>query len=77
MSARAAQRNEEGIEEAQWQDHRLVVAHNPVRTAEQTQERLVRIHALQQHAAPLAGKLDSQDEGKVKASGSGLAFCQA
>jgi transposase len=66
MSARMAQASEEVIEEAQWQDHRLVVAHNPVRAAEQTQERLARIHALQQRADQLAGKLDAQDEGQVQ-----------
>jgi transposase len=66
MSARMAQANEEVIEEAQWQGHRLVMAHSPVRAAEQTQERLARIHALQQRADQLAGKLDEQDEGKVR-----------
>jgi transposase len=66
MSARAAQATEEVVEEAQWQGHRLVVAHNPVRAAEQTQDRLARIHALQQRAQALAGKLDAQDEGKVQ-----------
>jgi hypothetical protein len=66
MSARVAQASEEVVEEAQWQGHRLVVAHNPVRAAEQTQERLARIHALQERAQALAGKLDGQDEGKVQ-----------
>jgi len=66
MTARMAQASEEVIEEAQWQGHRLVVAHNPVRADEQTQERLSRIHALQQRADHLAGKLDAQDEGKVQ-----------
>jgi transposase len=66
MSARMAQASEEVVEEAQWQGHRLVVAHNPAHAAEQTQERLARIHALQQRADQLAGKLDEQDEGKVR-----------
>jgi transposase len=66
MSARMAQASEEVVEQAQWQGHRLVVAHSPVRAAEQTQERLARIHALQQRAQALAGKLDAQDEGKVQ-----------
>ena len=66
MTARVAQASQEVVEEAQWQGHRLVVAHNPVRAAEQTQERLARIHALQQRAGELAGKLDAQDEGKVQ-----------
>ncbi|MFG5411195.1 IS1634 family transposase, partial [Piscinibacter sakaiensis] len=66
MTARVAQAGDEVVEEAQWQGHRLVVAHNPVRAAEQTQERLARIRALQQRADQLAGKLDAQDEGKVQ-----------
>ena len=66
MSARMAQASEEVIEGCQWQGHRLVVAHDPVRAAEQTQERLARIHALQQRADQLAGKLDAQDEGQVQ-----------
>lgn len=65
VSARMAQATHEIVEEAQWQGHRLVVAHNPLRAAEQTQERLARIHALQQRADQLAGKLDAQDEGKA------------
>lgn len=66
MAARMAQATDEIVEEAQWQGHRLVVAHNPLRATEQTQERLARIHALQQRADQLAGKLDAQDEGKVQ-----------
>jgi hypothetical protein len=66
MSGRTAQASEEIVEEAQWQGHRLVVAHNPERAAEQTQDRLARIHALQQRADQLAGKLDAQDDGKVQ-----------
>ena len=65
MSARAAQASEEVVEEMQWQGHRLVVAHHPQRAAEQTAQRLALIHALQQRADQLAGKLDAQDEGKV------------
>jgi len=66
MAEKAAQATDEIVTEAKWQGHRLVVAHNPVRAAEQTQERLARIHALQQRADQLAGKLDAQDEGKVQ-----------
>lgn len=43
-----------------------MVAHNPVRAAEQRQERQARIHALQQRADQLAGKLDARDEGKAQ-----------
>jgi len=66
MGPRAAQATEEIVQEARWQGHRLVVAHDPVRAAEQTQDRLARIHALQQRADQLAGKLDAQDAGKVQ-----------
>jgi len=66
FAAQAAQATAELVTEAQWQGHRLVVAHNPVRAAEQSQQRLARIHALQQRADQLAGKLDAQDEGKLQ-----------
>jgi transposase len=66
MSARAVQATDEIVEEATWQGLRLVVAHNPQRALEQTQERLARIQALQQRADQLAGKLDAQDEGKAQ-----------
>ena len=66
MAEKAAQATHEIVTEARWQGHRLVVAHNPLRATEQTQERLARIHALQQRADQLAGKLDAQDEGKVQ-----------
>jgi transposase len=62
-AAQAAQASAEIVAEVAWQGHRLVVAHNPVRAAEQTQQRLARIHALQQRADQLAGKLDDQDAG--------------
>ena len=65
MSARMAQATDEVVEETQWQGHRLVVAHNPVRATEQTQERLARIHALEERAAQWASKLDAQDAGQV------------
>lgn len=66
MGEKAAQATHEFVTEAKWQGHRLVVAHNPMRAAEQSQERLARIHALQRRADQLAGKLDAQDDGKVQ-----------
>ena len=66
LRARSDQATEEFVEEARWQGHRLVVAHNPARAVEQTQDRLAKINALQQRADQLAGKLDAQDEGKVQ-----------
>jgi transposase len=79
FAQKAAQATTEVVTEAKWQGHRLVVAHNPVRAAEQSQERMARVHALQQRADQLAGKLDAQDEGKVqrgrKLSDSGAKAC--
>ena len=66
MRQRMAHASEEAVEEAQWQGHRLVVAHNPQRAAEQSQERLAKIHALQYRADQLAGNLDAQDAGVVQ-----------
>ena len=56
---------EETINEVPWQGLRLVVAHNPQQAAEQTANRQARIDQLRQRADQLAGKLDSQDAGKV------------
>ena len=53
----------ETITETRWQGHRLVVAHDPHRAAEQTAQRNARIAELQARAAHLAGKLDAQDGG--------------
>jgi transposase len=64
LQQRCAQAREEVIDEARWQDWRLVVAHNPERAAEQTKLRHQRIGELQQRAAQLAGKLDAQDGGE-------------
>jgi transposase len=55
----------ETVAETRWQGHRLVVAHDPVRAAEQTALRRTRIAELQARAAQLAGKLDGQDNGEV------------
>ncbi|KAF5294375.1 hypothetical protein FQA39_LY19349 [Lamprigera yunnana] len=60
------QSRQDTITEYAWQDQRLVVAHNPERAAEQTQERLARIQALELRAAQLAGKLDAQEGGQVQ-----------
>lgn len=54
------------VTECQWQGHRLVVAHNPQRAAEQTEERRQRIQALELRAAQLADKLDAQEAGKAQ-----------
>jgi len=66
MAAQAAQAKAEIVAETKWQGHRLVVAHDPMRAAEQAQERQARIDALKQRADQLADKLDAQDEGQVQ-----------
>jgi len=68
LQAKAALARGEIIDEARWQDLRLVVAHNPVQAAEQTARRRQRIQELEARAAQLAGKLDGQDAG-VKSRG--------
>lgn len=57
---------EEVIVESQWQDLRLVIAHDPVRAKEQTEARRQRIAEIEQEAERLASKLDSQDAGAIK-----------
>ena len=55
---------QETVQETQWQDHRLVVAHDPVRAQEQTAKRRQTIADLELRAQQLASKLDAQDAGK-------------
>jgi transposase len=52
------------VDEAKWQQHRLVVAHHPERAAEQTAQRKHRIAELQERAQALSHKLDAQDQGE-------------
>ncbi len=54
----------DGIAEGRFADHRLVVAHDPLRAAEQSARRRERIAELEAFAERLVGKLDTQDEGK-------------
>lgn len=54
---------EEVIGELKWQDMRLVVAHDPLRAAEQTQRRDAQIAELVALADQWANKLDGQDDG--------------
>jgi transposase len=63
--ARAARATEELIEESQWQGYRLVLAHNPIKAAEQTTLRDQRIAALEKRASELVGKLDDQEAGRT------------
>lgn len=54
----------EVITESNWQEQRLIIAHDPKRATEETTSRDARIEALEQEAERLAGKLDRQDEGE-------------
>jgi len=52
-----------GLAESRFADHRLVVAHDPGRAAEQGARRRTRIAELEAFAQRLVTKLDAQDEG--------------
>jgi len=60
---RCATASEEVIDELAWNDLRLVVAHDPVTAALQTQRRSARIDALIAQGEQWAGKLVEQDGG--------------
>jgi transposase len=62
---KAAGEGQEFIGETRWQDHRLVVAHDPLQAREQTEERRRRIGELEALAAQWVGKLEAQDAGEV------------
>lgn len=55
----------EVITETQWQEQRLIVAHDPVRAADETAARDARINAIEEEAQRLTEKLIRQDEGKT------------
>jgi len=55
--------DEEGLAEAQFVDHRLIVAHDPLRAAEQSDKRRARIAELEAMAEKMVTKLDAQDDG--------------
>lgn len=61
-----AMRFSDGLAEATFAEHRLVVAHDPQRAAEQAAKRRARIQALEDFAQTLVRKLDAQDEGKTE-----------
>lgn len=56
-------RFEDGLAEGRFAEQRLIVAHDPVRAAEQSAKRRARIAELEAFAEKLVGKLDAQDEG--------------
>lgn len=53
----------EGLDETTFAGHRLIVAHDPLRAAEQGEARRARIAELEAMAEKMVGKLDAQDEG--------------
>jgi transposase len=56
---------EDGLAEAQFTNHRLVVAFDPQRGKAQSQARRERMHAVEQLAEKMSQKLDAQDTGKL------------
>jgi hypothetical protein len=57
--------DEEGLAESTFARHRLIVAHDPLRAAEQSDRRRARISALEDMADKMVKKLDGQDEGQT------------
>lgn len=55
----------EGLAEATFAGHRLIVAHDQLRAAEQSERRRARIRELEEMAERLVGKLDGQDSGQT------------
>ncbi|WP_138473504.1 IS1634 family transposase, partial [Poseidonocella sp. HB161398] len=55
----------DGLAEAEFAGHRLIVAHDPLRAHEQSDRRRARIRELEEMGERLAGKLDGQDAGKT------------
>jgi len=53
------------LSEGRFAEHRLVVAHDPVRAAEQSAKRRNKIAEIQAFADTLVSKLDAQDQGKT------------
>ena len=56
--------DEEGLAEAQFANHRLIVAHDQLRAAEQSDKRRARIAELEAMGDAMVKKLNRQDEGK-------------
>lgn len=57
--------DENGLTEGRFAGHRLIVAHDPFRAAEQADRRRARIAELEAMAEKMVGKLDAQDAGKT------------
>jgi hypothetical protein len=62
---RALSFDDAGLAEATFADHRLIVAHDPLRAEEQKDRRRARIADLEAMAEKMVGKLDAQDDGQT------------
>ena len=62
---RSLEFDEDGLAENTFAGHRLIVAHDPLRAAEQGDRRRARIAELDAMAEKMVAKLDAQDEGKT------------
>lgn len=61
----AFDRDHASLAEGEFAGHRLVVAHDPARAAEQSAKRRARIDEIEAFAEKLVSKLDAQDQGKT------------
>lgn len=61
----AFDRDHASLAEDEFAGHRLVVAHDPARAAEQSAKRRARIDEIEAFAEKLVSKLDAQDQGKT------------
>ena len=57
--------SEDGLAEASFAGHRLIVAHDPLRAQDQTARRRARIAGLEAMAEKMVHKLDGQDDGQA------------
>ncbi|ARE41061.1 Mobile element protein (plasmid) [Rhodovulum sp. P5] len=57
--------DEDGLAESSFAGHRLIVAHDPVRAADQSDRRRARIAELEAQAEKMVAKLDAQDGGQT------------
>jgi hypothetical protein len=57
--------DETGLAEATFVGHRLIVAHDPLRAAEQSDRRRARIAELEAMADKMVARLDAQDDGQT------------
>ena len=62
---RALRFDDAGLAEATFAGHRLIVAHDPLRAAEQSARRRARIAELEAMAEKMVGKLDAQESGQT------------